>query len=176
MPCASCSIPIQQHTCTRRLDTLGSLQVPSTPIPPYSLPTLFSKPQTTYQHIYNICAATHALVSAKTTLKQRNLPAQKHSKEQWVGDQKATWSLSLPSYKSHSFIFICVSSIHPTLEPSLTCTPSLRIPLPPPAILSPQTQLPDRSEKSGFLFQFSSIFIGCNDLSLDRKNIINKNS
>jgi hypothetical protein len=125
----------------------GLGQVTTTHTPPSSLTTPLSNTYTPYQHISNISAATHALVSALTTLKQRHLSAQKHSKEQPAGDEKETWSPSLPSSKSHSIVFLCVSSIHPTLEPSLTSIPSLPNSSPPKAILATQTPPPDKGEK-----------------------------
>jgi hypothetical protein len=47
------------------------------------------------------------------------------------GDEKETWCLSLPYLTPHTIVFLCVSSIHNTLEPSLSSIPSLPIPLPP---------------------------------------------
>ena len=89
-------------------------------------------------------------------------------------DKKIRWFRSLTSFKPHPIRFLCVSSIQPTLESSLTRFPSLPIPPPPLAILSTQTPPPAKSEKMweslrrAFWVQFSSIFIGYNDLPLDR--------
>jgi hypothetical protein len=51
----------------------------------------------------------------------------KHSKGEEVGDNEATWFVTLPSFKPHPIVYLCVSSIHPTLTRSLTFTPSLPI-------------------------------------------------
>jgi hypothetical protein len=58
-------------------------------------------------------------------------PTTKHSKEQESGDEKETWCLSLPSLTPHTIVFLCVSSIHTTLERSLTSIASVRIAFPP---------------------------------------------
>ncbi len=55
----------------------------------------------------------------------------KGCKEQVNGDEKETWCISLPSLTPHTIVFLCVFSIHPTLEPSLTSIPFLPIPPPP---------------------------------------------
>jgi hypothetical protein len=71
---------------------------------------------------------------AKTTKQQRKAQTfarTKGSKEQVRWDEKETWCLSLPSLITHTIVFLCVSSIHPTLVPSLTSIPSLPIPFPP---------------------------------------------
>ena len=71
---------------------------------------------------------------AKTTIQQRKALAfasTKGSKEQVTGDEKETWCLSLPSLTPHTIVFLCVSSIHSTLVPSLTSIPSLPNPSPP---------------------------------------------
>jgi hypothetical protein len=109
-------------------------------------------------------------------------PSTKHSKEQESGDEEETWCLSLPSLTLHTIVFLCVSSIHPTLEPSLTSIPSLPIPSPPKPYFQHKTTA--RQEKKTFLkafdelflFHSSSFFIGCNNLPLDRKILFHKNS
>jgi hypothetical protein len=86
---------------------------------------------------------------AKTTIQQRKALAfasTKGSIEQVTRDEKETWCLSLPSLTPHTIVFLCVSSIHTTLEPSLTSIPSLPISFPPQAILSTQRLPPDKSK------------------------------
>ena len=56
------------------------------------------------------------------------------------GDEKKTRCLSLPNLTLHTIVFLRVSSIHTSLEPSLTSIPSLPIPSPPQEILSTQTR------------------------------------
>jgi hypothetical protein len=71
---------------------------------------------------------------AKTTIQQRKALAfasTKGSIEQVTRDEKETWCLSLPSLTPHTIVFLCVSSIHSTLVPSLTSIPSLPNPSPP---------------------------------------------
>jgi len=69
---------------------------------------------------------------------------------------------------------------YPRAFPNLYYFPSNSSP--PQASLSPQTQLPNRTEKvweslpRAFLFQFSSVFISCNVLSFHRRHFYNKTS
>lgn len=65
-----------------------------------------------------------------------------------VGDKKETWCRSLPSFITHPIVFLSVSSIHPTPEPSLTITPSLRIPLPPNPSFHHKLNSPTRGTRS----------------------------
>ena len=79
------------------------------------------------------------------------------------GDEKETWCLSLPYLTPHTIVFLCVSSIHNTLEPSLSSIPSLPIPLPPShtfntnKVRTPQQQREKRKEEERFFFSFSIV-------------------
>jgi hypothetical protein len=80
--------------------------------------------QTHFQHLFRETRPCSSVDHAKT----RAFASAKRSKEQVSKDEKETWCLSLPSLAQHTIVFLCVSSIHPTLEPSLTSIPSLPIP------------------------------------------------
>jgi hypothetical protein len=102
-------------------------------------------------HCKHLCRETrprlsvlHAQMKACRTIKKK--------KRTGGWDKKITWFRSLPSFIPHPFRFLCVSSIQPTLEPSLTSFSSLPIPPHPLAILSTQTPPPAKSKKCGKAF------------------------
>ncbi len=124
-------------------------------------------------HFHHLCRETRPCSSVEHA-QTMAFTSTKRSKEQVSGDEKETWCLSLPSLTLHTIVFLCVSSIRPTLEPSLTSIPSLPIPSPPKPYFQPKHYRPTRMKKMleslrrAFLFLFSSFFIGCNNLPLDR--------
>ena len=125
------------------------------------------------KHFQHLCRETRPCSSVEHA-QTMAFPTTKHSKEQESGDEKETWCLSLPSLTQHAIVFLCVSSIHPTLEPSLTSFPSLPNTSPPKPYFQHKHHRPTREKKMfeslrrAFLFNFSSFFIGCNNLQLDR--------
>ena len=124
-------------------------------------------------HFHHLCRETPPCYNAEHA-QTMAVYSTKRSKEPVRGDEKKTWCLNLPSYTRHTIVFVCVSSNHPTLERSLTRIPSLPIPPPPKPYFQPKHHRPTRGKKMleslrrAFLFLFSSFFIGCNNLPLDR--------
>jgi hypothetical protein len=91
----------------------------------------------------------------RTRRSNKGMSQQKNkAKVRWFGTKKRHGSVHFPPSNliPSCFMFLCVSSIHTTLEPSLTSTTSLRIPPPPQASLSPHTQLPNKLKKCGKAF------------------------
>ena len=89
-------------------------------------------------HFHHLCRETHPCSSAEHA-QTMAFYSTKRSKEQASGGKKKTWCLYLPSSTLHTIVFLSVSSIHPTLEPSLTRIPSLPIPYPPSHTFNPNT-------------------------------------
>jgi hypothetical protein len=124
------------------------------------------------KHFQHLCRETRPCSSVEHA-QTMAFASTKCRKEQVSGDEKETWCPSLPSLTPHTIVFLYVSSIHTTLEPSPTSILFLPIPPPPQAILSipspPETRVKRcwKAFDELFLFHFSSFFIGCNNLPLD---------
>ena len=125
------------------------------------------------------------IVSVWTTLKHCHVLAEIHSKVQVGGDKQTEWCMALSFFKPHTFVFLCVSYIHPAPERSLTNTPSLPFHHPPkPSFHHKHTSTTEVGRGWGnfrraflfFLFLFSAVFCCCNDLPLDRIFFIDKYS
>ncbi len=67
-----------------------------------------------------------------------------------VLNKNDSWFHTHPSLKTHPYVFLWVSSIHPAHAPSLTITPSLRIlPPPPPPSFNPKLNCQTGGTTSG---------------------------
>ena len=92
------------------------------------------------------------IVSVWTTLKHCHVLAEIHSKVQVGGDKQTEWCMALSFFKPHPFVFLCVSSIHPAPERSLTNTPSLPFHHPPkPSFHHKHTSTTEGRERLGKL-------------------------
>ncbi len=101
--------------------------------------------QTHYQHL---CRETRPRLSV---LEAQKKACRSTKKQQRSGGlrQKMTWFRLLPSFKPNPFMFLCVFSFHPTLEPSLTSIPSLPILFPPKPYFQHKHHRPTRVKNVG---------------------------
>jgi hypothetical protein len=119
-------------------------------------------PPTRFHHLCRETRPYSSVEHAQTMA----FPSTKHSKEQESGDEKETWCLSLPSLTLHTIVFLCVSFIHPTLEPSLTSIPSLPITSPSKPYFQHKHHRPTREKKMFESLRVVKLLYGCNNLPL----------
>ncbi len=135
--------------------------------PSFTSNTFFRTLHTLPTHFQHLCRDACPCFSVRQRSNKGICQHRNTAKNNGLGTKRQHGSYHFPP-THHIHSSSSVSSIHPTLEPSLTSTPSLRIPSPPKPSFQHKHRRPTGVKRCGkafdeLLFQFYSVFIGCND-------------